>query len=163
MSLMDGYKPDDGGSFTGIKRITLLSVEKVSATSGREGLKMVFFKDSPEHVMYKTLYENKMFNRFLTGYVIALGLNPVDLANACKEGKGDDWIMRYLPGRSGDFDCELGEPRQSDGKRFVTPFVQAEIDLANYKKEKEAERNGCASPSVPEPDAPPPPDDFQGF
>jgi hypothetical protein len=147
MGIMGDYTPDTG-SYEGVKRLTVLEFETVfSKNTGTEGKKFVFCKDQDtEHKMYKTIYASKKFNQFFTGYIVALGLNPSDLVKACGEGKEEEWMQHNIPGRSGDFDCRYGEPRQSDGKRFIEPFVRAEIEF----KEWLASQNG-AKPSSNEP------------
>lgn len=146
MGIMGDYTPDTG-SFEGVKRLTVLAFETVFAKTGTEGKKFTFCKDQDaEHKMYKTIYASKKFNQFFTGYIVALGLNPADLVKACGEGTEEEWMQHNIPGRSGDFDCRYGEPRQSDGKRFIEPFVRAEIEF----KEWLASQNG-AKPSSNEP------------
>ncbi len=158
MGCMDDYRPDAGGG-EGVKRLTVLEFNTVFAKNDKhtEGKQFIFFRDDPEHKMYKTLYSSKMFNRFMTGYVIALGLNPMDLELACKEGDGDGWLARNIPGRSGDFDCRYGEPNDA-GKRYLTPMVKAEIDFQEWL----ASQNGeTKKPAAPEPE--PPLDSYEGM
>ena len=161
MGLMDEYTPDSGGG-EGIKRLTVLEFKTVySKEKGTEGKAFVFCKDqNHERKMYKTIYASKMFNRFFTGYILALGLNPMELDQACKEGKGEEWLARYIPGRSGDFDCRYGEANR-EGKRYLEPFVKAEIDFKEWLESQ----NGTApqrAPSAPEPDEPPI-DNYEGM
>jgi len=165
---MDDYKQDAGGG-EGIRRLTVLEFNTVFAKNEKhtEGKQFIFFRDDPEHKMYKTLYTSKMFNRFLTGYVIALGLNPMDLETACKEGRGDEWLERNIPGRSGDFDCRYGEPN-AEGKKYLAPMVKAELDFQEWLASQNGNAPASSRPAAREYEPPlesyanmsPPPDGY---
>lgn len=136
---MDGYKPQNSGSFTGMQQVTVSAIEAVTAKSGRGGFKFTFYKDDPAHPMFKQIYQNKMFDKFITSIVTDLGCNPMELQKACKQGRGSEWIVTQLAGKSGMFDCEYGEENQN-GKKYVEPFCKAEIELMEYKAKKNAEK-----------------------
>jgi len=157
---MDDFSADSGGG-EGVKHLTVLEFKTIFSTQkGTEGKSFVFCKDNnPERKMYKTIYASKMFNRFFTGYILALGLNPMELEKACKEGNGDEWLNRSVPGRSGDFDCRYGEPNQ-EGKRYLEPMVKAELDFKEWiESQNGSPSTGNRSTSVPEPE--PPIDSYQ--
>lgn len=155
MGMTDNYKPEDS-SFTGMKILTCQSVEFKAASTGTMGINMKFYKDSPEHPMYKTLYMSKKFNQFLTAYLLALGLSVMEFAKACNDGQGDDWLLRNMPGRKGEFDCEYGEPNNG-GKKYIEPFTKPELEFKKWISEQEAKKQPSQSQQSLEYN----PDDYQ--
>jgi len=135
---MDGYEPKISGSFTGMQQVTVAEIEAVTAKSGRGGFKFTFYKDDPAHPMFKQIYQNKMFDKFITSIVTDLGCNPMELQIACRRGRGSEWIVTQLAGKSGMFDCEYGEENQN-GKKYVEPFCKAEIEFMDWIAKKNAE------------------------
>lgn len=133
MGMTDNYKPEDS-SFTGVKVLTCVEVKYVKSSKGTTGLSMKFIKDNPDHPMYKTLYQSKKFNQFLTSYVVSFGLSPMALAQACNDGQGDEWILTNFMGRQGEFDCQYGDLNR-DGKRFIEPFTKPEIEFRKWVAE----------------------------
>jgi len=137
----DNYTSDDMSvAFEeGTKRLTVESVEFVnSEKKGTEGIKVYFlFGVNGEYKMNKTFWESKLLNRFLTSFISALSLDPKALAEASKAGRFREWIENKVPGRSGDFKCEKGEPN-AEGKRYLSPLTQAEIDLREWQKSQNA-------------------------
>lgn len=138
---MDGYEPKTTGSFTGMQKVTVAKIEAVTAKSGRAGFKFTFYKDDPAHPMFKQVYQNKMFDRFITSIVTDLGENPMELQKACRAGRGSEWIVTRLAGRSGMFDCEYGEPNQN-GKQYIEPFCKAEVEFMEWQANKNSEQGG---------------------
>jgi hypothetical protein len=146
----DNYTSDDmGAAFEeGKKLLTVEKIEFVTSTNkGTEGIKVHFlFGSNHEYKMNKTFWESKLLNRFLTSFISALKLEPKELDAAAKVGRFREWLERYVPGRSGEFHCEKGEPN-GEGKRYLSPWTQAELDL------REWQRSQGNSPTAPEPTA----------
>jgi len=138
MGLMDGFTADVGGC-EGIRTLTITGVEFItSKQKGTPGIKLTF-SSGGEHKMYKTMYQSKMFNRFLTSFVTDCGLNPRDLEVASQNGLGEAWVIDNLKGKTVDIFCAYGEPNQ-EGKKYLEPVSTAERDFKKWI----AEQNGNA-------------------
>ena len=133
----DNYTSDSVGVAyeEGVKSLTVSKLNYVTSRSkGTEGISFeLIINGNPEHKMYKTFYESKLFNRFFTSFINALKLDPKELDEAAKVGRFREWIERKIPGRTGEFLCEKGEPN-NEGKRYLSPITQAEIDLRDWIK-----------------------------
>jgi len=139
----DDYTSDDMGSAyeEGVKKLTVLELEHVtSKNKGTEGIMFTFcINGNPEHKVKKTFWESKFLNRFFTSFLTDLGLDPKELNDAAKNGRFKQWVERYVLGRSGEFHCEKGEPK-ADGKRFLIPWTQAELDLRDWQRSQNGEK-----------------------
>jgi hypothetical protein len=136
MGMMDGFIADVGGG-EGIRTLVITGVEFItSKQKGTPGLKLTF-SSGGEHKMYKTMYQGKMFNRFLTSFVTDCGFNPRELEVASQNGLGEAWLIDNLRGKTVDIFCAYGEPN-SDGKKYLEPVSTAERDFKKWI----AEQNG---------------------
>jgi len=138
----DNYTSDDMGSAfsEGVKKLTVIELEHVTSSKGTEGIKFTFcINGNEDHRMYKTFYESKLFNRFFTSFLTALALDPKELNEAAKNGRFKQWVERYVPGRSGEFHCEKGEPN-AESKRYLAPWTQAELDLRDWQRSQNGEK-----------------------
>ena len=106
--------------------------------------------------MYKTMYQSKLFNRFLTSFVADCGFNPRELEEASRSGLGESWLIDNLRGRTIDIFCAYGEPNQ-EGKKYLEPVSTAERDFKKWI----AEQNGNPSPRQSSNE--PPVDSYSGF
>jgi hypothetical protein len=146
MGMMDSYAPEMGAS-EGTRELDIVGVEFVtSKNKGTEGIKFTFTSDG-EHKMYKTLYQGKMFNRFLTSLVTDIGLDPKELGEASRNGFGEAWIKDNFQGKHISIWCGYGEPN-AEGKKYLTPMSTAERE---FKAWIESQNNSprAPSPSVP--------------
>ena len=141
MGMTDGYK-NESGFGPGPKELTVLSVKFVkSQNTGTDGFEITYCVGSSyDHPVRKTLwYSKKLFNRFLTSWMIGLELNPFDLEQASKEGRGDEFLLAKFPGRHGVFQfVETDNVNEKTGRKYLEPKSKAEIDFDIWIKEQEA-------------------------
>ena len=136
MGMMDNYDPDSGnnGYAEGVRRLAIESIETKYTNDGQEFKNFTFVNTAdPTKKMYKKIYDDEYAARKITAIVAIVGLDPKELFAACKNGNGDDWMNRKLVGRSGDFDCRKGKPRQ-DGKQYLEPMTPSEIEYMEWRK-----------------------------
>ena len=156
MGMMDGYTADAGGG-EGVRTLTITGVEFItSKQKGTPGLKLTF-SSGGDHKMFKTMYQGKMFNRFITSFVSDCGLKPRDLEEASKNGMGEAWLIDALRGLTVDIYCMYGEPND-EGKKHLEPVSTAERDFKKWI----AEQNN-AKPASRQASSEPPIDSYQGF
>lgn len=136
MGMMDNYDPNSGnnGYAEGVRNLAIESIETKFTTDGQEFKNFTFVNTAdPTKKMYKKIYDDEYAARKITAIVAIVGLDPKELFAACKNGNGDDWMNRKLVGRSGDFDCRKGKPRQ-DGKQYLEPMTPSEIEYMEWRK-----------------------------
>ena len=136
MGMMDNYDPDSGnnGYAEGVKCLVIESIETKFTTDGQEFKNFTFlYMNDATKKMYKKIYDDEYAARKITAIVSIVGLDPKDLFAACKNGNGDNWMQSKLVGRSGDFDCRKGKPRQ-DGKQYLEPMTPSEIEYMEWRK-----------------------------
>lgn len=162
MGVTDNYSNEDGFG-PGPHELTILSVKAVTGkNTGTEGIQLEYCKgQATDHPLNKTIWQGKFFNKFLTSWIIGLGLNPMDLQEESKRGRGDEWLFSKLPGRHGIFDfCETDKKSEKTGRFFLEPKCRSEVELAEWI----ASQNGTStgrSPAAPEPE--PPTDTYEGM
>ena len=158
MGMMDNYQPvAPSGYAEGVRDLVIESIE-TKFTSGGQEVKNITFVLMSDHEkrMYKKIWDDEYAPRKLTEIVKAVGLDPNDLFQACKDGAGDEWLLRKLVGRHGEFDCRKGRPNK-DGKQYLEPMTPSEIDYIEWRKAHP--KNGTAVQSSNEP----PIDSYAGF
>ena len=134
MGVTDNYANEDSFG-TGPHELTILSVAIVTGkNTGTQGVELKYCRgQSVNYPANKTLWQGKFFNKFLTSWIVGLGLNPADLQEASKAGRGDDWLFAKLPGRHGIFEfVETDKKSEKTGKPFLEPKSKAETDLAEW-------------------------------
>ena len=151
MGLMDDYK-NEGSFGEGAHELTVLSVKSVvSQSKGTPGLEITYcVGSSTDHPVRKTLWKSKMFNRFVTSWVIGLELSPNDLEEACKNGEGDEWLARRMPGRHGVFQFRnTDNVNERTGRPYLEPKSKAEIDFDEWvKSQNNAPRQSSNEPPI---------------
>ena len=148
MGFGDNFEPDTGFG-KGIHRLTVASVKFIKSGSGKDGIELSYYLNSPDKVTKKWLYESKFFNRFLSGWITQLGLDPYELQQASREGYFKEWLMDNMPGKHGNFMfAETDKKNERTGKPFLEPKCEAEVNLDEYI----ASQNN--SPRAPSPSMP---------
>ena len=170
MGMTDGYK-NESGFGPGMKELTVLSVKFVQAkNTGTDGFEITYcVGNSLDHPVRKTLWQSKLFNRFITSWLVGLELNPLDLEKAVKDGRGDQFLLERFPGRHGIFMfAETENINEKTGRPYLEPKSKAEVDFDEWIKEQ----NGGAKPNQGMSDLPmgnqfsgnePPVDSYQGM
>lgn len=159
MGMMDNFEPvAPSGYAEGVRDLVIENIETRFTSTGKEtkNFTFVLYNDS-EKRMYKTVWDDEFASRKITEIVKAVGLDPRELFNACKNGEGDTWMTSKLVGRHGEFDCRKGRPNK-DGKQYLEPMTPSEIDYIEWKKKKD-ESNPAPRQSPNEP----PIDSYSGF
>jgi hypothetical protein len=161
MGLSDGYR-NEGSFGAGKHELTIVSVKEVSSSNtGTGGLEFTYRRgSSSEFTNRKTLWQSKMFNRFLTSWITELGLKPVELERAVQAGKGDAWLFTEIDGASGIFDfCETDKVSEKTGKPFLEPKCKAEVEFDEWKasqnnepkkQEQQTSHDSCEPPDFPD-------------
>jgi hypothetical protein len=145
MGMTDNYK-NESSFGPGTHELTVLAVKYITGSNtGTQGLNITYcLGQSTDHPVNVTLWQSKMFNRFLTSWIVGLELKPSDLEQACKNGEGDDWILSKIPGRHGVFEfVETEKVNPKNGKHYLEPKSKAEIEFDEWKKAQ----NGAPSKS----------------
>ena len=153
MGVTDNYTNETGFG-PGPAELTILEVKFVTGkNTGTEGIELKYCRgESVDHPVNKTLWQGKFFNKNLTSWILGLGLNPSDLAEASKAGRGDDWLLSKLPGRHGVFDfCPTDRINEKSGRPYLEPKCRAEVELAEWI----ASQNGVRPSQNPHRDEPP--------
>ena len=121
--------------------------------TGTQGVGLKYCRgQSTDHPLNKTIWQGKFFNKFLTSWIIGLGLNPMDLQEASKAGRGDEWLFSKLLGRHGVFDfCPTDKINEKTGKPYLEPKSKAEVDLAEWIASQNGTPTGSRVPTAPEP------------
>ena len=150
MGMTDGYK-NESGFGPGPKELTVLSVKfVVSQSKGTEGFEITYcVGNATDHPVRKTLWQSKMFNRFLTSWMVGLEMNTLDLENAVKDGRGDDFLLAKFPGRHGVFQfVETDNVNEKTGRKYLEPKSKAEIDFDEWIKEQNGARQSSNEPPI---------------
>ena len=155
MGMMDGFTAETGFG-KGMHKLTIKSVSFANY-SGKEALILEYFTGDIEKSNKKFLFEGKLFNRKLSGWITQLGLDPYGLQDACRERQYKEWLDLKVPGRSGTFMFTDSEKiNEKTGKPYLEPKCDAELKIDEYF----ASQNG----NQPKPASNEPPiDNYQGY
>lgn len=145
MAFGDNFEPDTGFG-KGMHRLNTASIKFIKSQNGKDGIEIEYYLNKPDKTSKKWLWDNKFFNRHLSGWIVQLGLDPYELQEATRAGMFKEWLLDNIPNRHGNFMfCETEKVNEKTGKPFLEPKCESEVNLDEYFAKQKLQYGNLAS------------------